>query len=1073
MTLAPHVALVTMILYLLLLFGVAQYAVHRSRQGRSIVSNPYAYVLSLCVYVTAWTFYGAIGRAATTGLEFLPIYLGPALAMLLGWVLLRKIVAVSKQFRLNSISDFISFRYGRSYSVGAIVAIFSLLINAPYVALQLIAISNSLEIVSGSQVIFGVVLETKLVVAALLGAFAVIFGASHLDPLGRQEGLIAAVAFESLVKLSAFLVVGLYITYGIFGGYVQILEKISAMPGYPELVDVDYTMWFTLTVISFFATLLLPRQYHAEVVFNYDEGHIRKAMWLFPLYLFLMNLFVPAIAWGGLILNTPGPADFFMVSIPYAHGLDLLALLVFLGGLSAATSMILVASVAVGTMLLNDVEMPYLLRRIGGGRNMPTLLLNARRLNILLVVALGYLYSLEMPYRNLAEIGTVAFLGASQLAPAALGGLYWKRGSREGAIVGMTVGLLLWIYTALIPSLGRDGWLYQNLISNGPLGLAFLKPTSLFGSGLDIWTNSMFWSLLFNISLYLLVSLGSKPSPMESKITDSFVGVHDTTPSTPITGVITMGTVDELEDTLARYIGEDRAKLTVDAGLARLSTTRERIDARQLLILWTEAEKTLTGSVGAQAAKIAAEERISVKPVVEATQATKSAYELKAGAIYVVPEKAFEVFTDQINHGIEGLCLTVQDTEEVRRRWGIKETPIIRITKNRSGDGYIAATNLPLLFLTIRSFVESSKNSIVLIDSIEYLVRENAGVVPDRDVVDFVYHIEALFRGSPSRLTLLERPKLVHAKLGSDVNEVRELLFALGPLGAYLLKIFFDAMLSKLSDAVRREVVSEANSTIRNGSFFEGVKMERWETVQIEGASCDPDMEEVVRDQAHGNANGAGIRIPDRLVLVRRDFFVSLRKLDRIIRRHDQIFDLMAAVRGLMRSYGRSPYELVLIPGTTYVIEASKPARSLELFSDLVNHGMDGLCISRYNPETLRERFGISSDKVVWMTQRSEVGYRTVDPTNFPRLSSILSDFLQNASYPVVLIEGLGYLITQSNYETVLRFIQSQRDDIALRGAILLVHIDPLSLDTKELHRLESETEHIEIQGDFLNTSVT
>lgn len=1069
MTLGSHVALVAMVLYLFLLFGVAQFAVRRCHQGRSIVSNPYAYSLVLCVYVTAWTFYGAIGRAATTGLEFLPIYLGPALAMLLGWFLLRKIVAISKQFRLNSISDFISFRYGRSYAVGAIVAIFSLLINAPYVALQLIAISNSLEIVSGSHMIFGMVLETKLIVAALLGVFAVIFGASHLDPVGRQEGLLAAVAFESLVKLSAFLAAGIYITYGIFGGYGQILQKISAMPVYPELVDVDYPMWFTLTVISFFAILFLPRQYHAQVVFNYDEGHIRKAMLLFPLYLLLMNIFVPAIAWGGLILGTPGPADFFMVSIPCTHGMDLLALVVFLGGLSAATSMILVASVAVGTMLLNDVEMPYLLRHIGGGRNMPTLLLNIRRLNILLVVALGYLYSLEIPYRNLAEIGTVAFLGASQLAPAALGGLYWKRGSREGAIVGMTVGFLLWIYTALIPSIGRDGWLYQSLISSGPLGLAFLKPTSLFGSGLDLWTNSMFWSLLFNISLYILVSLASKPSPLEANITDSFLEVHDATPTTPITGAITMGTVDELEDTLARYIGGGRAKLTVDAGLARLSTTRERIDARQLLILWTEAEKILTGSVGAQAAKIAAEERVSVKPVVESTQATKSAYELKAGAIYIVHEKAFEVFTDQINHGIEGLCLTVMDPDEVRRRWGIKETPIIQITKSRNGDGYISSTNLPLLFLTIRSFVESSKNSIVLIDSIEYLVGENTQVVPRRDVVDFVYHIETLFRGSPSRLTLHERPKFVHAKLGSDVNEVRDLLFALGPLGAYLLKIFFNAMLSKQAETVRMEILSEANSAIKDGSFFEGMRIETHETDQNGGPSCDPDMVRTVRDRANGN----GIMVPDCLVVTRRDFFMSIRKLGRIIRRHGQSFDLMDAIGGLIRRYGRSPYELELIPGTTYVIEGSKPARSLELFRDLVNHGMDGLCISRYNPETLHERFGVPSDKVIWMTQRSEVGYRTVDPTNFPRLSSILSDFLQNARYPVVLIEGLGYLITQSNYETVLRFIQSQRDDIALRGAVLMVHIDPLSLDTKELHRLESEMEHLVLQGDFLNTSGT
>jgi len=207
----PHVALVVMVLYLLLLFAIAQYADRQKLRGKSIVANPYVYALSLCVYVSAWTFYGSIGRAASTGLEFLPIYLGPVLAMTVGWIIIRKMIRVSKEHRLTSISDFISFRYGRSYAIGAVVAVLSLIMVTPYVALQLIAISTSLEILSGPHIFLGFALESKLVVAVLLGAFAVIFGARHLDPMERHEGLIAVVAFESLLKILAFLLVGLYV----------------------------------------------------------------------------------------------------------------------------------------------------------------------------------------------------------------------------------------------------------------------------------------------------------------------------------------------------------------------------------------------------------------------------------------------------------------------------------------------------------------------------------------------------------------------------------------------------------------------------------------------------------------------------------------------------------------------------------------------------------------------------------------------------------------------------------------------------------------------------------------------
>ncbi|HPM25722.1 MAG TPA: sodium:solute symporter, partial [Methanothrix sp.] len=524
----PHLALAFMLIYLLLLFAIARFADRQKLLGRSIVANPYVYALSLCVYVSAWTFYGSIGRAASDGLEFLPIYLGPVLAMTVGWIVVRKMIRVSKEHRLTSISDFISFRYGRSYTIGAVVAAFSLIMVTPYVALQLIAISTSLEVLSGEEImLFGIDVESKLLVAVLLGAFAVIFGARHLDPMERHEGLIAVVAFESVVKILAFLLVGLYIAYSIFDGYgnitSQIINLASSDPAYATLIDVEPTLWFTLTLVSFFAILFLPRQFHVMVVENSSEKHLKKAMWLFPLYLLLINIFVPAIAWGGLLLNVGGLKDAFILNIPHSLGAEWISVLVFIGGVSAATAMILVESVAVGTMLLNDLEMPYILSHIDKERNLARIILNTRRLNILLVVLLGYLFSLALAYQTLADIGVVSFLAASQLAPAALGGLYWKRGSRQGAMAGLLFGFLLWAYTALLPTIAKGYPWLGDIVREGPWGIKALMPTNLLGLDLDIWTNSAFWTLLINCSLYVLVSLSVKLSPDEEKAASSFV----------------------------------------------------------------------------------------------------------------------------------------------------------------------------------------------------------------------------------------------------------------------------------------------------------------------------------------------------------------------------------------------------------------------------------------------------------------------------------------------------------------------------------------------------------------------
>lgn len=1045
-----------MILYLLLLFGIARYADTKKRLGKSIVANPYVYALSLCVYVSAWTFYGSIGRAASTGLEFLPIYLGPVLAMTVGWIIIRKMIRVSKEHRLTSISDFISFRYGRSYTIGAVVAALSMILVTPYVALQLIAISTSLDILSGSNIVLlGLNVESKLVVAVLLGAFAVIFGARHLDPMERHEGLIAVVAFESLVKLVAFLFVGFYVAYGIFSGYGYITSGMIDLavknPAYDTLMDIEPVLWFTLTLSSFFAILFLPRQFHVMVVENSDESHLKTAMWLFPLYLLLINLFVPAIAWGGVLLNTPGLKDAFVITIPYTMGQDALSLFVFIGGTSAATAMILIESVAVGTMLLNDLEMPYVLGHIKKDGNLASTLLNTRRANILLVVLLGYLFSRAVAYQTLADIGVVSFLAASQLAPAALGGLYWKNGNRKGAMTGLTSGFLLWAYTALIPTIAKgNDWLVE-LVRDGPLDIAVLRPTNLFGLDLDIWTNSAFWTLLINCSLYVLVSLASKPSSDEESTAACFVDAYQQERSSHLLDKkpIHQGTVEEMESTLAHYIGETPARIEVDAYLERLGTSREKIGSDQLRQLWGQFEKTLTGSVGPSATKMIVQYHVAVKPVIEAAKETLPAYALARGKIYIVPEIAYEVFTDQITHGVEGLCITHYAPEDVRRQWGFTETPIIKLSDEKGSDRYISPRNLPLLFVTIKSFVESSKNSIVLIDSIGRLIKENEGRVPHREMLDYVYQIELLAR--KSHFLLAEDPDFVHMEMTESINEAKELLFSLGPLSSYLFQVFSDAMLSQLHDDARREAVMQANDQIASGEFFETAK--KMQSLSDDSVSaCEPEMNSALQF-------GMSLNVRPDLSLTRRSFFVAVRRLGKIIKSYDPAFDIVTTLAELMKSYGRSPYEISLIPGTTYIIAEEKPQKSLELFSELVRHGMDGLCMSRYNPATLSERFNVPTDTVIWLTQKSEPGYKTVDPTNFPRLSSIISDFLARANYPIILLEGMGYLITQSNYETVLRFVQSQRDEIALKNAIMLVHIDPLSLDTKELHRLSSEME--------------
>uniref|UniRef100_UPI003F498825 ATP-binding protein n=1 Tax=Cupriavidus necator TaxID=106590 RepID=UPI003F498825 len=526
--------------YLGILFAIAYYGDRRSDAGTSIINNPYLYALSLAVYATSWTYYGSVGRAAVSGIGFLPIYLGPTLMAALWWTVLRKIIRISKNNRITSIADFLASRYGKSALLGGLVTLVSVVGIVPYIALQLKAVSASVAVLVHSANI-GIRRgmagplwsDTTLYLALMLAMFTILFGTRHIDAAERHEGMVAAIAFESLVKLAAFVSVGVFVTFGMYDGFGDLFGRAGAVPALMALLTLDgdaagsgtvtFGAWAALIFLSMLSILLLPRQFQIAVVENVDENHLKKAIWLLPLYLLAINLFVLPIAFAG-VMRFPGgevDPDMFVLALPMQESSPALTLLVFIGGLSAATGMVIVETIALSTMVCNDLVMPLLLRlkplRIGHRADISALLLAIRRAAIVLLMMLGYAYfRLAGEAYALVSIGLISFAAVAQFAPAMLGAIYWKNGTRRGALVGLGAGFLLWAYTLLLPSFAQSGWLPASFVEYGPFGNGWLKPRQLFGlDGLDPVSHALFWSMLANVGGYVGVSLTSPQSAAE------------------------------------------------------------------------------------------------------------------------------------------------------------------------------------------------------------------------------------------------------------------------------------------------------------------------------------------------------------------------------------------------------------------------------------------------------------------------------------------------------------------------------------------------------------------------------
>ncbi|MCG2577969.1 ATP-binding protein [Dechloromonas sp. XY25] len=636
--------------YLGLLFAVARFGDARADAGKSIISAN-VYALSLAVYCTSWTFYGSVGRATSGGLSFLTIYLGPTLMLLFVSVIV-KMIRISKAQRITSIADFIASRYGKSQLLAGMVTIIAVIGVVPYIALQLKAMAASVDVLLAPSGRSGVWLglDSTLLIAAILAIFAILFGTRHLDATERHEGMVAAVAFESVVKLLAFMAVGLFVTYGMYGGLGELFQRATETADLGRLLQPDSSRagtWTTLIVLSGLAIVFLPRQFQIIVVENVDESHVKRAVWLFPLYLLLINIFVLPLAIGGL-LHFGGQGinpDTFVLTLPLARGAESLALLAFIGGLSAATGMVIVETIALSTMVCNDLVMPWLLRsawlQARHHQDLSGLLIGIRRVAIAVIVLLGYIY-----FRAAGEayalvgIGLISFAAVAQFAPAMFGGMYWKHGTLAGAVAGLSAGFVVWLYTLLLPSFAKSGWISSSFVDQGLFGIAWLKAQTLFGlGGLDEISHCLWWSMLANVGCYIAVSLNSRPDAVEASQAERFVDAfrfdRRNAEARLWRGKASLDAVVRL---LERFLGAGRAQqqLALYARGKGVDDWR-RLSADAEFVHFAEAQ--LAGAIGSASARVmvasvAEEEDLGLEEVLdildEATQVRAYSRELEA-----------------------------------------------------------------------------------------------------------------------------------------------------------------------------------------------------------------------------------------------------------------------------------------------------------------------------------------------------------------------------------------------------------------------------------------------------------
>ncbi|MBU2532865.1 MAG: PAS-domain containing protein, partial [Alphaproteobacteria bacterium] len=678
------------IAYIGVLFAIA-WAGDVWMKSHRVGGRPFVYALSIGVYCSTWTFFGSVGRASSLGWDFLAVYIGPAMVFLFGWPLLLRIVRLAKSQNITSIADFLAARYGKSPMVAGIVTVVALIGLLPYIALQLKAVVLATEALFGGNPLYLVelpslgILETAFITTVVMAVFAVLFGTRHVDATEHQDGLMVAIAAESLVKLVAFISVGVFVVFYAFGDmqsfYRAAMSQADIVARFTQ--SSSSSTWLIVTLLSSVCIVILPRQFHVTVVENRAESELMRARWLLPLYLLLINLFVVPIAAAGLMLIRPELAnpDVFVLSVPMHLDASFITVFAYIGGLSAATAMVVVESIALAIMVCNGVVVPLLLRyRIRQSddyQNISGLLLSIRRVAIVVLLGLCYVvYLLLGDVGGLAAIGLISFAAIAQLAPAFFGGLYWQQGNAHGAIAGILAGTFVWAYTLLMPWAIQAGLMPQSILTDGPFGLSFLRPQALLYFEADPLTHGVLWSLAANISAYVAFSRMHAPSPIERLQANLFVNGQPeaaTHHQSAFRFWRTSVTVADLQSTVGRYLGPGRAERSFQEFHANRDLVRppdSEADVQTLRF----TEHLLTSAIGAASSRLVMTLLLRRRNVT-----TQSALKLLDDASEALQynRDILQSALDQVRHG---LCVFNQDNQLVC--WNRQFTELLTLPPN-------------------------------------------------------------------------------------------------------------------------------------------------------------------------------------------------------------------------------------------------------------------------------------------------------------------------------------------------------------------------------------------------------
>ena len=632
------------ILYIAILFFTAWWVETRSgRQNRNVVNNPYIYSLSLAVYCTAWTYFGSVGRASSSGMNFLAVYLGPTLMAPLWFFILRKMVLVSKHQRITSIADFISARFGKSTSLAAIVTILCVAGIVPYISIQLKAIAFGVDILTEKKYPYfkhdaRFLWDATFWITAAMILFTVLFGTRKIDPNEKHDGLVAAVALESIVKLVAFWGIGIYVVYVMFNGPSDLFHSAAQKSELLQLFSLSVVKntsviaWNMLLLLSAFAFLLLPRQFYISVVENNDVQHINTAIWLLPLYLLLINIFVFPIAIAGKMhFGLEVSPDSYVLSLPMANHSAVISLLAFIGGFAAASGMVIVSSIALSIMISNHLILPLFLHSgwLDLKQDRTSSLINIRRWSIVSVMIMAYLYLkwVGSSY-DLVSVGLISFTAVAQFAPATFIGLYWKGATKTGAITGLMAGAIIWGYCLPATSMAEAGLFDSTFIRDGLFGIEWLKPRALFGlTGLDPITHAAWWSLLFNFMLFGVVSVFSQSSALSLTQADLFVNIHKYTMGIDFDPVKRTARMEDLLNMVRRFLGEKRLFEVLDHYEALNNKSIKDIKLAEADLI-NYLETHLAGAIGAASARlmtdsISKEETLTFEEVMQVMEQTQ------------------------------------------------------------------------------------------------------------------------------------------------------------------------------------------------------------------------------------------------------------------------------------------------------------------------------------------------------------------------------------------------------------------------------------------------------------------